>query len=85
MIRANSLHELRMGMNEIIDLVVQRTGISRAQAETAVTTVMDFVRKQMPAGMGGQLDALLRGQTGAEPGEMMKAKLGELLGGGGNS
>jgi len=72
-------------MNEIIELVVQRTGISRENAETAVSTVLEFVGKEMPGGAGGRLDALIRGKTGAEPGDMMKARLGDLLGGGGNS
>ncbi|MBA2431048.1 MAG: hypothetical protein H0V56_02905 [Chthoniobacterales bacterium] len=71
--------------DEIINLVVQRTGISREQATTAVAAVMEFVGSKLPGGAGGQIDALIRGQTGAEPGDMMKARLGDLLGGGGNS
>jgi uncharacterized protein (DUF2267 family) len=72
-------------MNDVIDLVVQRTGISRDDAATAVQTVLEYMRQRAPGGeLPGQLSALITGATGAEPGDMLKARLGDLLGGGGN-
>lgn len=48
-------------MDELVKLVVQKTGISEEQARTAVTTVINFIKSKLPAGIAGQIDAVLAG------------------------
>ena len=48
-------------MDEIVKLVVQKTGISEDQARTAVTTVVNFLKQKLPAPIAGQIDGLLAG------------------------
>ena len=48
-------------MDELINLVVQKTGISNEQARMAVDTVLDFLKSKLPAPMAGQVDSLLAG------------------------
>jgi hypothetical protein len=59
-------------MEQIIKMITEKTGISTEQAETAVNVVTDFLKEKLPAGMGGQLDGLLKGDT---------SNLGDLAGG----
>ena len=40
-------------LNEIINKVAEKTGISSENATTAVTTVLDFLKKKLPAAMRG--------------------------------
>lgn len=61
-------------MDELVKLVVQKTGISEDQARTAVATVLDFIKQRLPAPIAGQVDGVLNnsGVAGA---------LGGLFGG----
>ncbi len=38
---------------------MDKTGIPEAQARAAVTTVLDFIKKKLPAPIAGQIDAVL--------------------------
>lgn len=60
-------------MNEIVQTVAAKAGITPEQAQHAVEAVMHFVKEKLPAGLGGQIDGLLSG--GGSGG------LGSLLGG----
>jgi hypothetical protein len=66
-------------MDELIKQVVERTGISEAQARTAVETVLGFVKNRLPDSISGQLDGLLGGATGAAGG--LAGQAGDVLGG----
>ncbi len=46
-------------MEEIIKLVVQKTGIPEATAKVAVETVINFLKQKLPAPIAGQLDGLI--------------------------
>jgi uncharacterized protein (DUF2267 family) len=46
-------------MEELIKLVVQKANISEAQARTAVTTVVSFLKERLPAPIAGQVDNVL--------------------------
>ncbi len=46
-------------MDELIKLVVQKTGIPAATAKTAVETVIGFLKKKLPAPIAGQIDGVL--------------------------
>jgi hypothetical protein len=49
-------------MNEIVNLVMERAGITQEQAQQAVDTVIGFFKDKLS--MGEQLDDLLKGFTG---------------------
>ena len=66
-------------MDELVKQVAERTGISEAQAQTAVTTVLGFLKSRLPEPIAGQLDGLLGGAAGAAGG--LAGQAGDLLGG----
>ena len=65
-------------MDEIVALVMKKTGLPKETAQTAVKVVLDFLKKKLPAPVGASIDAFLSGK-----GEMAAAAdmLGGLLGG----
>lgn len=52
-------------MEELIKQVTERTGISPEQAQTAVTTVLGFLKTRLPEPIAGQLEGFLGGGAGA--------------------
>lgn len=70
-------------MDELIKQVVERTGISEAQARTAVETVLGFVKTRLPESISGHLDGLLGGAAGAAGGVAggLAGQAGDVLGG----
>lgn len=69
-------------MEKLINLVSQKAGITTSQAETAVNTVVSFLKDRLPPGMAGQVDNYLKGSgdsTGGAGG--MADKLGGMFGG----
>lgn len=50
-------------MDELIKLVQQKTGISEQQAQTAVKTVIDFVKSKLPPQLASQVDGVISGKT----------------------
>ena len=70
-------------MEELIKQVTERTGISEAQAQTAVITVLGFLKGRLPEPIAGQLDSFLGGAGGvggADAGGLGGAA-GSVLGG----
>lgn len=65
-------------MDEIVALVMKKTGLPKETAQAAVKVVIDFLKKKLPAPVGSSIDAFLSGK-----GEMAAAAnlLGGLLGG----
>ena len=65
-------------MDELIALVVKKTGLKKEQAKMAVEIVLDFLKKKLPKPVGAQIDAFLSGK-----GDMSAAAdlVGGLLGG----
>ena len=43
-------------MNDLVKLVAQKTGMSEAIAQIAVTTVISSLKKKLPANVAGILD-----------------------------
>lgn len=60
-------------LNDIINKVAEKTGISNDKAATAVSTVLDFLKTKLPAPVASQIDNLLSGGSGAS-GVMGQAK-----------
>ncbi len=63
-------------MDELVKLVSSKTGISEAQAKTAVETVIGFLKKKLPAPIAGQIDGIW---AGGQLGDIEKG-LGGLFG-----
>lgn len=51
-------------MEELIALVVTKTGLDEKQAAVVVELVLDFIKKKLPPVVGGQIDNLLSGESG---------------------
>ena len=49
-------------MQELIDLVAQKTGLSKEQSKLAVEVVLEFIKKKLPAPVAAQVDAVLEGK-----------------------
>jgi hypothetical protein len=70
-------------MNELVNLIVQKTGISQENAQKAAQTAIDFLKTKLPPPIAGQVDAVLAGDMSGiagQAGEMLKGKLGGALG-----
>ncbi len=63
-------------MDELISMVVKKTGISQDQAKMAVQTVVQFIKEKLPAPIAGQIDGILKGGSLKDA----AGKLGGLLG-----
>ena len=70
-------------MEELVRQVAERTGISEAQAQTAVITVLGFLKTRLPEPIAGHLDGLLGGASGAAGGLAggLGGAAGDVLGG----
>ncbi len=53
-------------MDELVALVVKKTGLSEEVARKAVATVIDFLKKKLPAPLAGQIDLALGKGGGKE-------------------
>ncbi|HEX8339185.1 MAG TPA: hypothetical protein VF621_20860 [Pyrinomonadaceae bacterium] len=70
-------------MEELIRQVTERTGISEAQAQTAVITVLGFLKGRLPEPIAGQLDGFLGGGVSGAEGGLggLGGAAGSVLGG----
>ncbi len=64
-------------MDELVNVVVQKTGLPPDQARAAAQAVIDYLKTQLPAPVAGQIDAALQG---GGMGNLSKG-LGGLFGG----
>ncbi len=65
-------------MDELIALVVKKTGLSEDMAKVAVDTVIDFIKDQLPDSIAGRLDSILSGDNAMDT---LTKGLGGFLGG----
>ena len=49
-------------MDELVALVMKKTGLPKEQAQIAVKTVLDFLKKKLPPATGSAIDAFLSGK-----------------------
>ncbi len=66
-------------MDDLIKLVVQKTGVSERQAKQAVEIVLGFLKDKLPPALAGQVDGLLAGGERPDLGDLTKG-LGGLFG-----
>ena len=50
-------------MNELINISVQKTGISQENAQKAVQVTVDFLKSKLPGPIAVQLKSFLMGET----------------------
>jgi hypothetical protein len=50
-------------VDELINLVAQKTGIPKEQAKVAVETVLGFLKQRLPAPIASQIDGFLGGNA----------------------
>lgn len=67
-------------MDQIVQQVVDRTGISHEQAQQAVQVVMGFLREKLPAPVASQVDSLLGGQPTGDVAQQAMGALGGMFG-----
>ena len=69
-------------MDELIKQVAAKAGISEDQAQSAVNTVLGFVKERLPAPIAGQIDNVMTGEGGGVGGTLgdMASKVGGILG-----
>jgi uncharacterized protein (DUF2267 family) len=48
-------------MDELVKLIVNKTGISEDQARQAITVVAEFLKQHLPAPIAAQVDGALKG------------------------
>ena len=65
-------------MDEIVALVMKKTGLPKETAQAAVKVVLDFLKKKLPAPVGASIDTFLNGKGQVAAAADM---LGGLLGG----
>jgi hypothetical protein len=56
-------------MNELVNIIVKKTGIPAATAQTVVRIVVDFLKKKLPAPLGAQIDGLLSNDSAVNQAE----------------
>jgi|GEM_PF-428809 hypothetical protein len=52
-------------MNELVQMVQQKTGLSPEMAQKVVDTVVGYIKTKLPEPMAGGLESLLGGSEGA--------------------
>ncbi len=62
-------------MNELINLVAQKTGLPQDKAKVAVDTVLNYLKQKLPAPVASQIDSVVSGN----PGDVAK-NLGGMFG-----
>ncbi len=50
-------------MKELINIIVQKTGISEENAQEAVQVTLGFLKTKLPTPLASQLDSFLRPRT----------------------
>jgi hypothetical protein len=71
-------------MQELINQVAQRTGIPADKAQTAVDTVVGYLKQRLPAPVSSQLDNVVSGRQAGEGGGGLgeaARNVGGMLGG----
>jgi hypothetical protein len=67
-------------MNELVNMIVTKTGIPQATAQTIVKMVIDFLKKKLPAPVGAQIDGLLSNPGAVQQAEGVVGKVSSLFG-----
>lgn len=70
-------------MDVIVNLIVEKTGMSEESAQGAAAVVINFLKDKLPDSVGGLLDNVVAGEEAPDSvGDLMGSALGGLFGGG---
>ncbi|HEU5441751.1 MAG TPA: hypothetical protein VFU88_20885 [Ktedonobacterales bacterium] len=71
-------------MDQLVNMVAQRAGISSDQAQKAVQTVLGFLKDKLPGPIASQLDSVVGGQgtNVGQMGQQAMGGVGDMFGGG---
>jgi hypothetical protein len=67
-------------MNELINLIVKKTGIPAATAQTIVNIVLDFLKKKLPGPVAAEINVLLKSDSAVKTAENVVGNLSSMLG-----
>ena len=68
-------------MDELVKVVVEKTGLPEAQAKQAAEAVVSFLKEKLPAPLASQVDAALANEQVIDQAEdLLKKGLGGILG-----
>jgi len=67
-------------MDELVNLIVKKTGIPSATAQTIVKLVIDFLKKRLPAPIAGQIDGVLKNEGAMKTAQNVLGSLGTKIG-----
>ena len=69
-------------MNELIQMIVQKTGISEEHARLAAETALNFVKGKLPPALAQQIDTYVGGAPAGESGGFagVAAGISEMFG-----
>lgn len=63
-------------MDELIDTIVQKTGLSRDKAEDAAKTTINWLKERLPSSASGQIDGVLVGSKAGEIAGKVESAIG---------
>lgn len=66
-------------MENLVNMVAQRAGLSEDKARTAVDTVVGFLKQHAPPALSGQIDSLVAGAEGEGGAAGIASKLGGMF------
>lgn len=67
-------------MENIIKMITEKTGISEAQAKTAIETVVSFIKDKLPGGISQQVESVVNGGSIGDIADGLKDKIGGMFG-----
>jgi len=68
-------------MKELVNIIVQKTGITQENAQKAAQATLGFLKTKLPAPFAAQLDSILSGSGPVEQASgFLKGKVGEVVG-----
>lgn len=68
-------------MDELVELVMEKTGLPKDQAKQAVETVIEFLKERLPDPIAGQVDAALENEATMDQAERLINEGAKRLGG----
>ena len=67
-------------MNELVNMIVKKTGIPAATAQNIVNIVLDFLKKKLPAPIASQIDGQLTSDDNVKKAEGMLGNVPSIFG-----
>ena len=67
-------------MNELVNLIVKKTGIPQATAQNVVNVVVDYLKKKLPGPVGAQIDGLLSNDANVQQAENIVGNIASKFG-----